>query len=290
MTVLEGIQRSTEFLARKGVDSPRLQSELLLAHLLQLPRMRLYLSFERILTTTEMDAFRELIQRRATREPLQYIVGSTSFCGIELSLNRHVLIPRSETELLAECGWEFLRKISDADSQPSALDFGTGSGCLAIALAVNSPAAFCWASEVSAEALELARNNAARHGVAGRVQFVHGDGFASLPAERKFDLIVSNPPYMPTAEIDSLQPEVRDYEPRRALDGGVDGLAFYRRLAVEAGPCLSAAGRLMLEFGDGQAEALAEIFQKEKWIVEEVRSDYTQRPRIAILGRPNRPG
>src|SRR5437016_5930509 len=159
MTVLEGIQRSTQFLAKKGVESPRLQAELLLAYLLKLPRMRLYLSFERVLEAAQVDAFRELVQRRGAREPLQYIEGSTSFCGLEIAVNRHVLIPRPETELLAERGCQFLNQRTDARLKEelrgrdalltggtpalfqsvTALDYGTGSGCLAIALAVNCP-------------------------------------------------------------------------------------------------------------------------------------------------------
>ena len=141
MTVLEAIQRSTEFLARKGVDSPRLQTELLLAHLLQRPRMQLYLNFERSLTPPEVETFRELVKRRGQREPLQHILGSTSFCGLEIAVNRNVLIPRPETELLAERGWTFLNRLSTLNPQPTALDFGTGSGCLAIALAHHCPAA-----------------------------------------------------------------------------------------------------------------------------------------------------
>jgi release factor glutamine methyltransferase len=140
VTVLEAIQRSVDFLAKKGVDSPRLQSELLLAHALGVPRMKLYLDFERALTTAEQDQLRELIRRRGLREPLQHIVGSTSFCGLEIAVNRHVLVPRPETELLAEGGWQFLNS-RPASPAPSALDFGTGSGCLSIALAGKCPAA-----------------------------------------------------------------------------------------------------------------------------------------------------
>ena len=286
VTVLEVIQRSAEFLAKKGVDSPRLQAELLLAHLLKLPRMRLYLSFERALTPTEVDAFRELVKRRGQREPLQHIVGSTSFCGLEIGVNRHVLIPRPETELLAERGWTFLNQLSTTNPQPSTvLDFGTGSGCLAIALASKCPTAGVCAVDISAEALELARENAARLGVAERIRFLAGDGFAALPAGACFDLIISNPPYVPTDEIATLQPEVRDYDPRGALDGGADGLDFLRRLAAEAGPFLKPGGRLMLEFGDGQAEALQAIFREEKWVVEAIVEDYTRRPRFLVAAR-----
>ena len=283
VTVLEAIQRSAEFLTRKGVDSPRLQTELLLAHLLQQPRMHLYLSFERVLTPAEVDALRELIKRRGRREPLQHIIGSTSFCGLEIAVNRHVLVPRPETELLAERGWTFLNQLPSPSPSPiSVLDFGTGSGCLAIALACKSPAAEVYAADVSPEALLLARENAARHGLAERIRFLHGDGFAALPEGVRFDLIISNPPYIPTGEIAQLQPEVRDYDPRRALDGGPDGLDYGRRLAAESAPFMKPRGRLMFEFGDCQAEPLREIFREQKWIVETVAEDYTHRPRILV--------
>jgi release factor glutamine methyltransferase len=280
MTVLEGIQKSTEFLAKKEVESPRLQAELLLAHVLKLPRMKLYLNFERALTEPETDTFRELVKRRAQREPLQHIVGTTSFCGLEIAVNRHVLVPRPETELLAEAGWSFL---STLDSRPStALDFGTGSGCIAIALAAKSPTAKITALDISPDALNLAQQNAAKNNAADRIEFVQGDGFAALPPGTQFDLIISNPPYIPTAEIATLDPEVRDYDPRSALDGGADGLDFYRRLAAEASPFLKPGGKIMLEFGEGQAGAIQEIFEKQKWIVEAIRPDYTQRQRILI--------
>ncbi|HTY86354.1 MAG TPA: peptide chain release factor N(5)-glutamine methyltransferase [Candidatus Acidoferrum sp.] len=311
MTVLEAIQKSTEFLAKKGVDSPRLQTELLLAQLLKLPRMMLYLNFERVLTTAETDALRELVRRRGQREPLQHLTGSTSFCGFEIAVSRHALVPRPETELLAEAGWEFLCGRADLpvgqDAQQrvptNALDFGTGTGCIAIALAAKCPAAKIVATDISPEALALARENAARNNVIDRVEFVQGDGFAALHSEgrvprapntkvenedsqssplRMFDLIISNPPYVRSAEIATLQPEVRDFDPRVALDGGADGLDFYRRLAAEAKPFLKTDGKIMLEFGDGQAEAIRKIFETEKWIVEAVKEDYSHRQRILI--------
>jgi release factor glutamine methyltransferase len=289
MTVLEGIQKSTEFLAKKDVESPRLQAELLLAHILKLPRMKLYLNFERALTDSETTAFRDLIKRRAQREPLQHIVGSTSFCGFEIAVSRHVLVPRPETELLAEAGWSFL---STLNSQPSTvLDFGTGSGCLAIALAAKCPNAKIIALDISPEALEIAKQNASKNNVADRIEFLQGDSLESLvgrvtpcapPGSPAFDLLISNPPYIPTAEIATLDPEVRDYDPRGALDGGIDGLDFYRRLASEARPFLKPAGKIMLEFGDGQAQPIREIFTTENWIVEAIRADYNQRQRILI--------
>ena len=319
MTVLEAIQKSTEFLAKKGVESPRLQTELLLAHLLKLPRMKLYLNFERALTPAETDGLREFIKRRGQREPLQHITGSTSFCGLEIAVNRAALIPRPETELLAELGWQFLHQLSEGRaprdpnstesengaSQSSALrvlDFGTGTGCIAIALAVKSPSAKVVATDVSPDALALAKENAARNNVTGQIQFLQGDGFVALANEsergqlvrelgdtnmrtgcpRSFDLIISNPPYIPSAEIATLQPEVRDFDPRAALDGGADGLDFYRKLAMESKPFLKPGGKIMLEFGDGQADAIRKIFEAEKWIVEAVKEDYSQRERFLI--------
>lgn len=283
MTVLEVIQKSTEFLTRKGVESPRLQAEHLLAHLLKLPRMKLYLSFERPLTPAEADAMRELVRRRGQREPLQYIVGSICFCGLEIAVNRHVLVPRPETELLAEAGWQFLSSLKS--HPPTALDFGTGSGCIAIALAVKCPGARITATDVSPEAIELARRNAESNGVREKIEFFCGEGLGMLMTHSRFDLIISNPPYIPSGEIEMLQPEVRDFEPRGALDGGPDGLDVFRLLAVQAGSFLNPGGRLLLEFGDGQASALTQMFEAQKWVVEAVREDYTHRQRILVVLR-----
>jgi release factor glutamine methyltransferase len=312
VTVLEAIQKSADFLAKKGVESPRLQTELLLAHLLKMPRMKLYVNFERVLTASETDALRELIKRRGQREPLQHIVGSTSFCGFEIAVNRNVLVPRPETEILAEFGWQFLLAApkqseggSTLNSQPSTvLDFGTGTGCIAIALAAKCPNAKITATDISADALTLAKENAARNNVTEWIEFLQSDGFAALNerwgerprkpvladdhhgspgvSPHQFDLIISNPPYIPSAEIETLQPEVRDFDPRGTLDGGADGLHFYRMLAAEAKPFLKPDGKLMLEFGDGQAETIRKIFDNEKWIVEAVKDDYSQRARILI--------
>ena len=252
MTVLEAIQKSAEFLGKKNVESPRLQTELLLAHLLKMPRMKLYLNFDRVLSPAETDALREFVKRRGQREPLQHITGSASFCGFEIAVNRHALVPRPETEMLAELGWDFL--VTRHLSLVTALDFCTGTGCIAIALAAKCPEAKIVATDISADALALAKENAERNNVAAHIEFLQGDGFAALAAvgqasrlsssETKatgwksvplFDLIVSNPPYIPSAEIATLEPEVRDFDPRAALDGGVDGLEFYRLIASQAG-------------------------------------------------------
>jgi release factor glutamine methyltransferase len=245
-----------------------------------------------------------MVKRRGRREPLQHILGSVSFCGLEIRTGPQALVPRPETELLAERAWEFLQSVGSStpaatnpprsspaattslqsvgSAAPAALDFGTGTGCLAIALAVKVPAAQLVGVDVSAEALILARRNAEAHQVSERIQWAQGDGFAALAAGRQFDLVVSNPPYIATAEIETLEPEVRDFDPRPALDGGPDGLGFFRRLARETAPWLRPSGRLMCEFGDGQAEALREIFSAQKWIVEAVAEDYSHRPRVLV--------
>jgi release factor glutamine methyltransferase len=162
------------------------------------------------------------------------------------------------------------------------LDFGTGTGCIAIALAAKCPNTKITALDFSVDALALAKQNALQNQVAERIEFLHGDGFAALAGNTQFDLLISNPPYIASAEIETLDPEVKDFDPRGALDGGADGLDFYRRLAAEAKPFLKPDGKIMLEFGDGQADAIKEIFEGEKWIVEVVQEDYSQRARILV--------
>jgi release factor glutamine methyltransferase len=188
-------------------------------------------------------------------------------------------VPRPETEILAESGWTFL---STLGPEQTVLDFGTGTGCIAISLAAKCPDARITAIDASADALALAGQNARTNKVAERIEFFHGNGFAALPGGAQFALIISNPPYIPTAEIGTLDPEVRDFDPRPALDGGADGLDFYRMLASQAETRLRPGGKLMLEFGDGQAPAVQKLFENENWIVEAVKDDYSQRARILI--------
>ncbi len=277
MTVLEAIQRSSEFLARKGVESARLNAELLLAHVLSIPRMRLYLDFERMLGEPEVNALRALVIRRSQREPLQHILGQTSFCGLDFKVTKDVLVPRPETELLAEQAWEFLASAGEA---PRVFDYGTGSGCLAVTLAVRSSSAHVIAVDMSAAALEVARDNSRTHGVAERIEFIEGDGLSRLA--HGLALIVGNPPYIPSAEIAGLAPEVRDFDPRMALDGGNDGLDHYRGLAERARGFLRPGGKVMLEFGDGQGTSIQRIFQEQNWIVEALVEDYNHKPRIIV--------
>ena len=281
MTVLQAIQRSSEFLARRGVESPRLQVEWMLSQLLALPRMQLYLNFEQILSEKDLSTLRGMVVRRGNREPLQHILGSVSFCGYELAVGPHALIPRPETEILAEMAWSWLNsRATTGTNSPRALDFGTGTGCLAIAIALKTPGAWILALDASTEALAVARKNAQSHTLLEKIEFLESTGFDRVPKEMSFDLIVSNPPYIPSADIPELEPEVRDHDPLAALDGGEDGLAFFRLIALEAPPRMRGGGRLMLEIGDGQAEAVRAILESQKWVVETVSQDYTGRQRF----------
>jgi len=279
VTVLEVIQRSANYLAERGVESPRLQVELILAQVLHTPRLKLYLDFNRTLTEPEADAARLMVKRRGQREPLQHILGSTSFCGLEIEVNSHVLIPRPETEILAERAWNLL------NAQPLVLDLGTGSGCIAIAIAHHCRTAIVHATDISPAALDTARRNAKRHNVVDRISFYEGALFQSVAPGTQYQLIVTNPPYIPTAEIADLQPEVRDHDPGAALDGGPDGLAIIREIAANAPQFLVPGGTLLLEFGDGQGAAVRELFSRPPWEAAAIEKDFSRRERILIAQR-----
>jgi release factor glutamine methyltransferase len=282
VTFLEVIQRSAEFLDRKGVESPRLQVELLLAHVTGLPRLQLYLNYDRLLTEIQLNCLRELVVRRGSREPLQHLLGTVSFCGLEFAVNPDVLIPRPETEVLAELAWSSAGSMSREGGPLRILDFGTGSGCLAVTLAVKCPTAKVYAVDISQPALAIAAANSARHGVSERVHFFCGDGLESIGLQAHLDLMVANPPYIPTAEIITLDPEVRDHDPRVALDGGPDGLAVIRSIAAGASRRLRPGGILMVEIGDRQELEARRVFEDSRWLVEGVREDLSGRPRILI--------
>jgi release factor glutamine methyltransferase len=237
-----------------------------------------------VLTAAETDSLREAVTRRGQRVPLQHVLGSAVFCGLELEASGDALVPRPETESLAERAWTWLLARAPGLRPPRVLDWGTGTGCLAIAVACRVPGADVVAVDVSRQALELARRNGRRHPAAA-VRWVESDGCAALGAEEVFDLVVSNPPYIPTAECALLEPEVRDHDPRLALDGGGDGLAFYRRLARELPPRLNPAGAVMLEYGDGQAAAVADLFSGDGWQEPAIHRDYSGRERFLVAQR-----
>lgn len=292
MTILETIRKGSEYLAGRGVESPRLQVELLLAHVLKLPRLKLYLQFDRELSAAETDILRDLVKRRGQREPLQHLTGSVSFLGMELRVTRDVLVPRPETETLAQLSRDRLASLAAAAKAEGrtvkCLDFGTGSGCLILTLAGLGPESGVefHALDRSEAALAVARSNATAQTGLAPVQFHEGDGFQALPEGLCFDLVVSNPPYIPSAEVETLDPEVKDHDPRMALDGGEDGLSFYRRLAVEGVRWQPAGAWMLLELGDGQAPAVGELFAKNGWLIKSVEKDLSDRDRVLIVRRP----
>ena len=250
-TVRKVLDWTREYLTSKGVENSRRETEWLLVAALGLDRIGIYVNFDKPLTDRELVTCRELVSRRARREPLQYILGTQEFMGLDFLVNRAVLIPRHDTEVLVA---EALKR---ASATSSILDIGVGSGCIAVSLAKSLPEAEVWGVEMSPEALDLARKNAENHGVT--VTLVEGSLFDPVPG-KKFDLIVSNPPYIPTADLATLQPEVRDYEPKQALDGGADGLDFYRSIVAAAPAHLCPEGWLMVEVGIGQSPSVTAIF------------------------------
>jgi len=252
-TTLKVLGWTKEFLAARGVENSRLEAEWLLCAATGMDRVGLYLNYDKPLLDKELAAYRSMVARRAKREPLQHILGSQEFCGLDFEVSADVLIPRHDTELLVS---QAVALMPDAGS---ILDIGTGSGCVAVALALHFPAASITAIDISEAALAVARRNIEKHNV--EVELLHGSLLEPVTG-RSFDLIVSNPPYIPTADIACLEPEVRDYDPFGALNGGTDGLDIYRILIPNAQPHLNSSGWLLLEVGQGQAAEVAQIFNE----------------------------
>ncbi len=252
-TTLKVLEWTKGYLAEKGIGNARLEAEWLLCEILGLDRVGLYVNFDKPLSAAELAHFRGMVARRARREPLQYILGTQEFMGLDFEVAPGVLIPRHDTETLVE---EAVRRGGNARE---VLDIGVGSGCIAVALARLLPDAAVFGVERSPEALAVAQRNAEKHGVA--VTLREGSLFEPFPGER-FDLIVSNPPYIPTGDLAGLQPEVRDFEPTGALDGGPDGLDFYRLIIPAAPGYLNPGGWLLFEVGIGQAEQILGLFEE----------------------------
>lgn len=252
------LAEAAQALRQAGVEDPQLDAELLLAAAAGVDRSRL-LTGSFTLDDGCVRRFRQFIVRRAAREPLAYIVGCKEFYGLEFEVTPDVLIPRPETELLVDAALKVVRDKPRAQM----LDLCTGSGAIAIAIAVNAADVQVVATDISAPALAVARHNARRHGCAQRIEFALGDVFAALPCSHpKFDLIVSNPPYVSDNEMVRLQPEVARYEPQTALRGGKDGLDFYWRIAAEVGSHLRVGGEVLLEVGAGQAADVARLLDR----------------------------
>ncbi len=276
--LLEILEETTRFFSDREVPDARLQAELLLADVLGLKRLDLYLQFDRPLHVEEVDRYRDFVRQRLRRVPLQYIIGTAAFRHLELSVTPEVLIPRPETEILVDIA---LEKIADL-SAPRCLDMCCGSGAIALSLAYENTLAQVVGSDVSETALAVAARNAEQCGLANRVEWLSGDLFGSV-TERLFELIACNPPYVRHADIASLQPEVQQFEPHLALDGGEDGLDFYRRIAQDSANFLSTGGYLLLEVGDGQAEQVVQLLQDSAlYSGVDVQADLNDIPRIVI--------
>ena len=274
------LQWTQQYFGDKGVENPRLDAELLLCHVLGKDRLYLYVHFDQPLYTEELSAFRELVKKRGSRIPVAYILGEKGFMGLDFTVSPAVLIPRPETELLVEAVLETVQPLA----APHILDLGTGSGAIIVSLLARCPQATGVAVDLSEQALTVATENARRNGVADRLTLLAGDLFAPLAPAARFDAIVSNPPYIPAADVDVLAPEVLK-EPRLALDGGRDGLDYYRRLAQTGLAYLKPGGLLALEIGIGQHEAVPDLLRASGWLVQPVRCDYGGVPRVVLAVR-----
>jgi release factor glutamine methyltransferase len=244
--------------ARRGLESARLEADLIVAHVLSVKRLALFLDPDRPLIDAELSKIRQLVERRRNHEPMAYILGEREFYGRAFTVNRSVLIPRSDTETLVEHALLFLRA---SKLEGPVLDLCVGSGAVAISVAAELSERRVLATDLSPDALQVAARNAERYGLGQRVEFREGDLFQAIREGERFACITVNPPYIGSHEMPELAPDVRDYEPRMALDAGTDALVFYRRLAREAGAHLLPGGMLLAEVGYTQAEAVTALWK-----------------------------
>lgn len=280
-TIRRIVKWITDDLAPRGIGSPRLDAELIVAEALGVDRVKLYLDLERPLSPTELATIRGLVARRRKREPMAYLRGRREFYGREMNVSPAVLVPRSETETLVELALAAM----PADRELRVLDLCTGSGCIGVTLLAERPLARAVLTDLSAEALEIARRNADKHVVAERARFALGDLFAALEAaEPTFDVITANPPYIAESERAALEPDVRDFEPGLALFAPDQGLAVVRRIARDAARGLVPGGVLFVEIGMTQGAATAEIFRAAGLVDVRVHADLGGRDRV-VEGR-----
>ncbi|ADO73459.1 peptide chain release factor N(5)-glutamine methyltransferase [Stigmatella aurantiaca] len=280
-TIRKVLTWTAQHFEKRQVDSPRLTAEVLLAHLLKTGRVRLYVDLDRPLSKEELAAYRALIERRMAGEPTQYLTGAKEFYNRPFKVDARVLIPRPETELLVEAALRALPK----DAPSHALDVCAGSGCIAISLAAERPQTSVLATDLSPGACALARENAETLGVSSRVTFLQGDLFAPVPADARFALVVSNPPYIASGEIPGLSVEVRR-EPHLALDGGRDGLDLIRRVIQGARRYLAPGGLLAMEIGETQGAAVKELLHAAGYSDARVEKDLERRDRLAFGTQP----
>ncbi|MEE9420470.1 MAG: peptide chain release factor N(5)-glutamine methyltransferase [Desulfatiglandaceae bacterium] len=287
------LEAATGYLKKKEIHNPRLDAEVLLAHLLKVDRLNLYLNIEQPLTEKEVSGYRSLIQRRSLREPLQYITGVQEFWSLDFRVNSQVLIPRPETELLVGQALARIRTTAGFQTEGGKmLDLGTGCGAVAISLAKELPEARLWASDISAGALEIARINAERHRVSERIEFRQGDLWEPfINHDITFDIILSNPPYIASEDYDELPPEVRDYEPRLALDGGKEGMSYIEKIVKGGVDYLKEGGWLILEMAPEQTdEALRLTGQTNGYSERDRIKDYSHRYRVVLARKAKSSG
>ncbi len=271
---------TTDFLAARKFDSPRLEAEILLAHALGWPRMKLYMHINEEVGTLGRTSFREMVKKRASGVPVAYIVGHKEFYSLDFHVNQHVLIPRSDTETLVMAFLELAKPIEN----PLCVDVGTGSGCITVASLKHHATARFIAIDQSADALEVARINSEKHQLSSRVSFRHGDLLSPLTPDEKPQFILSNPPYIPSGDIALLDHEVRDFEPLSALDGGSDGLNIIRRLVDQSAEKLAPGGYLLIEIGYDQAQPISAAFVTHPRLTfMGVRKDLAGKPRMMIM-------
>jgi len=277
ITVLESINLSAQYLAQKGIESSRINAELLLADILGCKRLDLYLSFDKPLGNQEIEKYRDYIRRRGNFEPLQYVTSKVDFYGIELRVNSSVLIPRPETELLVEN----ILKVLSRDKESTILDIGCGSGNITIALAVNLAFSKFICTDTSNDALNVAKENTEKYFVAGRIKFEkHNILKEELNNFPQFDIIVSNPPYVSREDFKSLQKEIREFEPKSAVTDERDGYTFFREISRKSLNKLKEGGRLFFEIGEGQSEGVTEIMKENNFKNITVIKDYQNIDRI----------
>ena len=279
LSIIQAQAAGAESLRAAGVIEPRLEAGSLLAQALHCDRTYLITHGDDLVTGERLDQFRVLIARRAAREPLQYIVGYQEFFKLSFEVTPDVLIPRPETELIVEAALE----LADRERSLSILDVGTGSGCIVISLLHELKNARATATDISPNALEVARRNAQRHNVSDRVTFTQADSLAPLTQSAAFSLIVSNPPYIPAGEIATLQREVREHEPLAALASGADGLDHIRALLRETPLVLHHSGHFIFEIGFGQGDTIERLVDRAIWRLIEIRKDLQGIPRTVVL-------
>jgi release factor glutamine methyltransferase len=275
-TIESVLRWATDDFRGRGIESPRLDAEILLGRALSCTRIQLIADAKRQLEAEELARFRDLVKRRRGREPVAYILGEREFYGRSFRVDKRVLVPRPDTETLVDVA---LQRTARRALSMRVLDLCTGSGCVALTLARERPTTLVYAADLSADALAVARDNALRLG-AYNVAFRQGDLFAAVDGALRFDLVTANPPYVAAGEISGLQAEVRDHEPRLALDGGADGLDVVRRLVAEAPAHLATEGTLAVEIGFGEADAAAAIFATAGFDEVEVKRDYGRVERV----------